>query len=61
MGGPVGVQARSLAEVAALEVVVLVEVVLVVGGFSPELLLMGVILLVAAFSSLPDCSPAEKP
>ena len=56
-----GVQARSLAEVAALEVVVLVEVVLVVGGFSPELLLMGVILLVAAFSSLPDCSPAEKP
>ena len=58
-----GVQARSLAEVGALEVVVAgeVEVVLVVGGFSPELLLMGVILLVAAFSSLPDCSPAEKP
>ena len=61
MGGPVGVQARSLAEVGALEVVVAGEVEVVLVVFSPELLLMGVILLVAAFSSLPDCSPAEKP
>ena len=59
-----GVLARSLAEVGALEVaggvvVEVVVVVVVVGGFSLGLLqLLGEMLL--AFSSPLDCSPIER-
>ena len=64
MGGQVGVLARSLAEAGALEVagVVVVEVaVVVVVGFSLELLLQLEERLLAAFSSLLFCNPAETP
>ena len=62
MGGQVGVLARSLAEVGALEVagVVVEVVVVVVGGFSLELLLEER-RLAAAFSSLLFCNLAETP
>ena len=57
-----GVLARSLAEVGALEVaagvvVEVVVVVVVVGGFSLELQLEEMLL---AFSSPLDCNPTEK-
>ena len=59
-----GVPVRSLAEVGALEVEVVsageVEVELAAGSSSLKLLLLlEEKLLVAAFSSLPDCNPAE--
>ena len=65
MGGQVGVLARSLAEAGALEVagVVVEVVVVVVVGFSLELLLylLEEMLLAVAFSSLLVCNPAETP
>ena len=63
MGGQVGVLARSLAEAGALEVagVVVEVVVVVVVGFSLELLLQLEERLLAAFSSLLVCNPEETP